>query len=147
MAQVVKNHLQCRRPRFDSWVRKIPSVRKIPWRKERLPTPAFLDFPGGSVVMNPPAVRETQVLSPGQENPLKEEMATHSSILAWRILWTEDPWQGPWGRKESYTTERLTHTGLLPRQPRQRCSSRLCKEGLVERPEHLAPRVTSTSLV
>ena len=30
---------------------------------------------------------------PGQEDPLKKEMATHSSILAWEILWTEEPWQ------------------------------------------------------
>ena len=120
---MVKKHLQCRRPQFDCW------VRKIPWRKDRLPTPGCLDFPGGSVVKNPPAVQETQVLSLGQENPLKEEMATRSSILARRILWTEDPWQGPWGRKESYTTERLTHTGLLPRQPQERSSSRLCLQG------------------
>ena len=34
---------------------------------------------------------EMLVLSLGQENPLEEEMATHSSILAWRILWTEEP--------------------------------------------------------
>ena len=40
---------------------------------------------------NPPAVRETQVPSLGQEDPLEKEMATHSSILAWRILWTEEP--------------------------------------------------------
>ena len=35
--------------------------------------------------------QETQVLSLGQEDPLKEEMATHSSIFAWRILWTGKP--------------------------------------------------------
>ena len=38
-----------------------------------------------------PAVRETQVLSLGQEDPLEEEMATHSSILAWEIPWMEEP--------------------------------------------------------
>ena len=38
-----------------------------------------------------PAMWETQVRSLGQEDPLKKEMATHSSILAWRILWTEEP--------------------------------------------------------
>ena len=37
-------HLQCRRPQFNSW------VRKIPWRRDRLPTPVFLGFPGGSDV-------------------------------------------------------------------------------------------------
>ena len=42
IAQLVKNRLQCRRPRFDSW------VGKIPWRRDRLPTPVFLGFPGGS---------------------------------------------------------------------------------------------------
>ena len=40
---------------------------------------------------NPPAVRETQVPSLGREDPLEKEMATHSSIPAWRILWTEEP--------------------------------------------------------
>ena len=38
-----------------------------------------------------PANTEKQVLSPGWEDPLEESMATHSSILAWRILWTEEP--------------------------------------------------------
>ena len=51
----------------------------------------LLDFPGGSVVKSPPSVQETQVLSPGQEDPLEKEMATHSSTLAWRIPWTEEP--------------------------------------------------------
>ena len=46
----------------------------------------LLDFPGGSVV----AMQETQVQSLGWEDPLEEEMATHSSILAWRIPWTEE---------------------------------------------------------
>ena len=43
------------------------------------------------MVKNPPTMQETQVRSPGQEDPLEKEMATHSSILAWRILWTEEP--------------------------------------------------------
>ena len=42
------------------------------------------------MVKNLPAMWETQVRSLAQEDPLKEEMATHSSILAWRILWTEE---------------------------------------------------------
>ena len=46
-------------------------------------------FSGGS--KNLPAVQETWVRSLGQEDPLEEEMATHSSILAWRIPWTEEP--------------------------------------------------------
>ena len=51
-------------------------------------------FPGGSGMKNLPAVQEAQemwVLSLGGEDPLKEGMATHSSILAWRIPWTEEP--------------------------------------------------------
>ena len=42
------------------------------------------------MVKNLPAVGETWVLSLGQEDPLEKEMATHSSILAWRIPWTEE---------------------------------------------------------
>jgi len=43
------------------------------------------------VVKNPPVIQETWVLSLGLENPLKKEMATHSSVLAWEIPWTEEP--------------------------------------------------------
>ena len=42
-------------------------------------------------VKNLPAVQEAWVQSLGQENPLEKEMATHSSILTWRIPWTEEP--------------------------------------------------------
>ena len=48
-------------------------------------------FPSGSVVKNLPAMPETQVQSLGQEDPMEEEMATHSSILACSIPWTEEP--------------------------------------------------------
>ena len=43
------------------------------------------------MVKNPPAVQETWVRYLGWEDPLEKEMATHSSILAWRIPWTEEP--------------------------------------------------------
>ena len=43
------------------------------------------------VVKNPPAVQETWVRFLGQEDPQEKGMATHSSILAWRIPWTEEP--------------------------------------------------------
>ena len=43
------------------------------------------------MVKNLPAIQETWVQSLGQEDPLGKEMATHSSILAWRIPWTEEP--------------------------------------------------------
>ena len=48
-------------------------------------------FPGGSEVKNLPAMWETWVRSLGQEDPLEKEMATHSSTLAWKIPWTEEP--------------------------------------------------------
>ena len=49
-------------------------------------------FPGGSVVKNLPAnAGETQVRSLGREDPLVKAMATHSSVLAWEIPWTEEP--------------------------------------------------------
>ena len=51
-------------------------------------------FPGSSVVKNQPAMQETRVWSLGQEDLLEKEMATHSSILAWKILWTEEPGGG-----------------------------------------------------
>ena len=53
-------------------------------------------------------MRETWVWSLGQEDPLEKGMATHSSILAWRIPWTEEPGRLQRGSKESDTTERLT---------------------------------------
>jgi len=43
------------------------------------------------MIKNLPAMQETWVQSLGQEDPLEKEMATHSSILAWRIKWTEEP--------------------------------------------------------
>ena len=58
---------------------------------------------------NLPAVQETWVRLLGQEDPLEKGMATHSSILAWRIPWTEElGGYRPWGHKESDTTEQLT---------------------------------------
>ena len=56
-----------------------------------------------------PTIQETWVESLGLEDLLEEEMATHSSTLAWKIPWTEEPGRLPWGRKESDTTEQL-HT-------------------------------------
>ena len=49
-------------------------------------------------------MRETQVQSLGQEDPLEKEMATHSSILAWRIPWTEEP-----GGLQSMGSQRVGH--------------------------------------
>ena len=50
-----------------------------------------LGFPGDSVVTELPAVQEIQVLPRGGEDPLEGGMATSSSVLAWKIPWTEEP--------------------------------------------------------
>ena len=55
-------------------------------------------------VKNPPEMWKTQVRSLGQEDPLEKGMATHSSILAWRISWTEEP-----ARLQSMGSQRVRH--------------------------------------
>ena len=70
-------------------------------------------FPGASVVKNLPAKQEMQVQSLGWEDPLEEEMATHPSILAWRIPWTEEP-----GRLWSMGSQRVGHD-LATKQQQQ----------------------------
>jgi len=67
-----------------------------------------LGFCDGSRVKNSPAVQETLVWSLGREDPLEEEMATHSSILAWRIPWTEEP-----GGLQSIGSQRDRHDGIM----------------------------------
>ena len=62
------------------------------------------------MVKNLPEMQETQVLSLGQEDPMEKGMVTHSSILAWRVPWTEEPGRlQSKGHKESDMTERPTH--------------------------------------
>ena len=56
------------------------------------------------LVKNLPAMWETWVRSLGQEDPLEKEMTTHSSSLAWRIPWTEEP-----GRLQSMESQRVGH--------------------------------------
>ena len=53
---------------------------------------------------NLPVMQETQVHSLGQEDPLEKRIATHSSVLAWRILWTEEP-----GELQSMGSQRVRH--------------------------------------
>ena len=63
------------------------------------------------MIKKPPAVHETWVQSLDWEDPLEEGMATHSSILVWRISMDRGAWQAtysPWGHKESDMTERLS---------------------------------------
>ena len=62
------------------------------------------------MVKNLPAIQETRVQSQGQEDPLEQGMATHLIVLVWRIAWTEEPGERPWGHKELNMTERLTDT-------------------------------------
>ena len=64
----------------------------------------FLGFPAGSVVKNPPVKQETWVRSLGPEGPLEKEMATHSSVLAWRLSWTEEP-----GGLQTIGSQRVGH--------------------------------------
>ena len=56
------------------------------------------------LVKNLPAMQETWVQSLGQEDPLEEGMATHSSVLAWRIPWAEEP-----GELQSIVLQRVRH--------------------------------------
>ena len=51
-----------------------------------------------------PTMRETRIQSLGREDPLEKEMTTHSSILAWKIPWTEEP-----GRLQSMESQRVGH--------------------------------------
>ena len=70
VAELQRICLQCRRHQFSCW------VRKIPWRRDRLSTSAFLGSPGGS-----------------NSKEFEEGMATHSSILAWRIPMGRGAWR------------------------------------------------------
>ena len=105
-------HLQCGRPGFDPW------VGYIPWRRERLPTPVFWpgEFHGlgresdttellslhvtgasqGALVVKNPSANVGRCKRLGfnpwvMEEPLEEGTTTHSSILTWKIPWTEEP--------------------------------------------------------
>ena len=65
-----------------------------------------LGFLGGSDGKESPCIRETRVPSLGQEDPLEKGMATHSSILAWKIPWREEP-----GGLQSVGSQRVGHLG------------------------------------
>ena len=61
-------------------------------------------LPGGAVIKNLPTMRETRVQALSREDPLEKRMATHSSILPWRISWTEEP-----GRLKSIGSQKAGH--------------------------------------
>ena len=63
-----------------------------------------MGFPGGSVVKNPSSMQVTRVQSLDREDPLEKAMATHSSILAWKISWTQESCRlQPAGAQKSQT--------------------------------------------
>ena len=65
----------------------LPHFALFPWFTQSC---QYGGFSGGSLVTNLPIKQETYVQSQGQEGPLEKEMATHSSILAWEIPWTDE---------------------------------------------------------
>ena len=79
MAQLKRICLQCRRLQFDSW------VRKIHWRRNKLPTPVFLGFPCGSAGKESACNARDLGLIPGLGRFPGEEKGYPLSILAWRI--------------------------------------------------------------
>ena len=76
-------------------------------------------FPCGLDSKESPAVQKTWVRSLGWRDPLEEGMATHSSILAWRIPWTEEP-----GRLQSMGSQRAGHDSVPKRSTAQPCDRR-----------------------
>ena len=76
-------------------------------------TEVFSVFLVAQVVKNPHAMWETGVQFLGQEDPLEKEMATHSSILAWEIPWTEEP-----GGLQSMGSQRVGLNTHLERSPK-----------------------------
>ena len=66
------------------------------------------------MVKNPPAIRETWIQSLCWEDPVEEGIATHSSILAWKIPWTEDL-----GRLQSLRSQRVRHNLVTKQQQQQ----------------------------
>ena len=79
VAPLVKNPPEV----WETWVRSW--VGKIPWRRERLPTPVFLGFPCGSASKESTCNAGDLGSILGWEDPLEKGKATHSNILAWRI--------------------------------------------------------------
>ena len=78
-----------------------------------------MGFPGGSVVKNPPANAGDVSLIPESGLSLQKEMATHSSILAWEITWTEEPCG-----LQSMGSQRVRHNNLVTKHQQQQQSAR-----------------------
>ena len=94
-------------------VKNLPAIQEIPIRflgqevpleKDRLPTPVFLGFPGGSDSKESTYNAVDLGSAPGLGRSLQEGMATHSSTVAWRIPWAEEP-----GGLQSMGSQRIRH--------------------------------------
>ena len=102
-----ENHRSRRKwcqPKWDKWALTVSAVNTI------FQSAVLCGLPSGSAVKHPPAMQATRdmwVWSLDQEDPLEEEMATHSSILAWTIPWTEEP-----GGLQSMGSQRGKHGWL-----------------------------------
>ena len=96
-------------------------TKTIPKKKKCRKAKWFSVFHGGSVVKNSPANAGDASSIPGLGRSQGEEMATHSSILAWEILWTEEP-----GGLQSKGSQRVRHH-LGTKQQQSGCLSRLYK--------------------
>ena len=96
MAQTVKNLPAMQETWIPSlsWeddLGSIPGLGRPPGEGKGCPLLYSWAFLVAQLVKNPPAMQETWVQSLGQEDPLEKGMATHSSNLAWKIPWTEEP--------------------------------------------------------
>ena len=88
--------------------------------KDRGKVRSHRGFPGDAAVKNRLTLQETWVLSLDQEDPLEKGMATHSSILAWRIPWTEEPGNPEeldWSQKSWTELSTHTHTPTRTQNP------------------------------
>ena len=101
LQEIMKDKRACRAAvhgtaKSQTWLSDWTTIDKVLQRgvKQKILRSSWIlitGFPCGSVVNNLPAMLETWVQSLGREDPLEEEVATHSSILAWEIPWTEEP--------------------------------------------------------
>ena len=106
------NWKECQLCQREIWM---PLIGRLAWVSLSLPTPdeeeqrptTPLHFPMAQSVKNLPAKQESQVQSLGRQDPLEKGMATHSSILAWRIPWTEEL-----GRLQSVGSQRVGHNWM-----------------------------------
>ena len=100
-----KSHGQTSLEGYSPWGRKESNMTEHAHTHTFLmPIIIWWDFPRGSLVKNLPAMLEMWVWSLGREDPLEEELATHSSILAWKIPRTEEP-----GRLHSIGSQKVRH--------------------------------------